>query len=208
MRADDRLPLALLLTFALALLASGIAPYDRVTWWAETLPASVGALLLALTYRRMRLSTVSYVVVWIFALILVMGGHYTYARVPVGDWVKEALGLARNHYDRAGHLLQGVVPALLARELLLRTSGLRRGGWLFTCCVSVALAVSAVYELVEWAFAVLYGGEQALDFLGSQGDPWDAQKDMLMAGLGGVLGQLLLGGLQQRQIERLTAPPS
>ena len=200
-----RLPLALLASFVAALVVSGLAPYDRVTWWAETLPALAGALLLALTYRRLRLSTVSYTVAWLFALILVMGGHYTYARVPAGNWVKDALDLSRNHYDRLGHLFQGVVPALLARELLQRTSPLRPGGWLFTLCASLALAVSAVYELVEWAFAVLHGGEPAVDFLGSQGDAWDAQKDMLMAGLGGVLGQLLLGRLQRRQIERLEA---
>jgi putative membrane protein len=202
-----RLPLVLLVTGLAALVVSSWAPYDRTVWWAETLPVSVGALLLLLTYRRCPLSTVSYVIVWVFALILVVGGYYTYARVPLGEWAQDAFGLARNHYDRLGHFFQGVVPALLARELLVRTSGLRPGGWLFTACTSVALAVSALYELVEWVFAEVFGGPQAADFLGSQGDIWDAQKDMLMALLGAMSSLLLFGRLQQRQIDRLSPQP-
>lgn len=199
------LPLTLLVLVVAALAWSAFGPFDRATWWMETLPVMAAVPLLTLTYRRFPFTTVSYLLMAYFALVLILGGHYTYARVPVGNWVKDALDLSRNHYDRLGHLFQGVVPALLARELLQRTSPLKPGGWLFTLCASLALAVSAVYELIEWAFAVLYGGEQAVDFLGSQGDAWDAQKDMLMAGLGGVLGQLLLGRLQRRQIERLEA---
>lgn len=196
-------PPALLLTGVLALLASAWEPHDVGTWWAETLPASLAALLLLATYRRFPLTTLTYVVIWLFALILIAGGHWTYERVPLGLWVKSAFGLARNHYDRLGHFFQGVTPALVARELLVRTSPLRPGAWLATCCVSLALAISAAYELVEWWFAETFGGAAAVNFLGSQGDVWDAQQDMLMALLGAVVGLLLLGRWQQRQIESL-----
>ena len=198
-----RLPLVLLVTGLVALVVSGWQPYDRGTWWAETIPASVGALLLVLTYRRFPLTSVSYVFVWFFALLLIVGGHWTYARVPLGLWARDAFDLSRNHFDRLGHFFQGVIPALLARELIVRTTPLTSGGWLFTACTSIALAVSAFYELVEWWFAEIFGGAQAVDFLGSQGDVWDAQKDMLMALLGAITFLLLLGPLQRRQIERL-----
>jgi putative membrane protein len=203
-RRDARIPLALLASGLAALLWSGWDPKERGTWWAETLPAMAGALLLVLTYRRFPLSTVSYVLVWFFALILMVGGHWTYSEVPAGRWVGDALGLERNHFDRFGHFFQGVIPAMLARELLVRRTPLRRGGWLFTVCVALALAVSALYELVEWWFAETFGGAAAVRFLGSQGDVWDAQKDMLMALLGGVSSLLLLGRLQQRQIDALS----
>jgi len=166
----------------------------------ETLPAMVGGAILVLTYRRFRFTTVSYVLVWLFALILMTGGHYTYANVPIGNWARDTFGHSRNHFDRLGHFFQGVIPAILARELLIRTSPLRPGKWMFVCCTSIALAISAGYELFEWQYASMFGGKQADDFLGSQGDIWDAQKDMLMALLGGVASQLLFGKLQDRQM--------
>jgi len=193
----------------LALLLLGVAvwsvvrPYELGTWVAETFPAWIGAALLAATYRRFPFTPVTYLLVAIFAAVLLVGGHYTYARVPLGNWVRDLAGLERNHFDRMGHFLQGVVPALLARELLLRKTPLRPGGWLFTLVGSVALAVSACYEIFEWWFAVAFGGAQAVDFLGAQGDVWDAQWDMFLALSGAVLAQLLLARLQDRQLVRM-----
>jgi putative membrane protein len=168
----------------------------------ETVPAMVGGAILAATYRKFPLTTVSYALVWIFSLILMIGGRYTYAEVPIGNWARDAFGLSRNHFDRVGHFFQGVVPAMLCRELLIRTSPLKPGKWLFTVTMSVALAISAAYELFEWQYATIFGGKQADDFLGSQGDVWDAQRDMFMALCGAVLSQLFLSRLQDGQISR------
>ena len=200
--ATRREPLVLLLLAALALAASGIGPYDRATWWMEVFPVLLGAPVLVVTYRRFPLTPLTYRLLFLHALILMIGGHYTYARVPVGFWVQEALGLARNHYDRLGHFAQGFVPALLAREVFLRASPLRRGGWLFffTCCF--ALALSVCYEFLEWWTALL-GGSAADAFLGTQGDPWDTQWDMFLALCGAFAAQLLLGRRQDLELERL-----
>lgn len=199
----SRVHLALLISAALYLVWSGLFPRERVTWVAETAPAMIGAIILILTYRRFRFTTLTYAMAWLFALILITGGHWTYAEVPVGNWARDAMGLSRNHFDRVGHFMQGVVPALFARELLLRTSGLQRGKWLFFTCVSMALAISAGYEIFEWQYAVFFGGQRAEDFLGSQGDVWDAQKDMFMALIGAVISLLLLGRMQDRQMRDL-----
>jgi len=196
----NRLHVALLLLAAVVLVWSGIAPRDRFTWLMETLPAMVGGAILIATYRRFRFTTITYVLAWFFALILMIGGHWTYAEVPIGNWARDAFNLSRNHYDRFGHFFQGVIPAMFARELLLRTSPMQRGKWLFFTCVSMALAISAAYELFEWQYAVMTGGEQADNLLGSQGDIWDAQKDMGLALLGGALSILLLGRVQDRQM--------
>lgn len=196
----NRLHVALLLSAAAVLVWSGIFPKDRFTWLMETLPAMVGGAILVAVYRRFRFTTVTYLLAWFFALILMIGGHWTYAEVPIGNWVRDAFNLSRNHYDRFGHFFQGVIPAMFARELLLRTSPLRRGKWLFFTCISMALAISAAYELFEWQYAVMTGGEQADNLLGSQGDIWDAQKDMGLALLGGTLSLLLLGCVQDRQM--------
>ncbi len=182
------------------LLWSGFEPNGRFNWLMETAPAIIGAILLVAVYGRFRFTTTSYVLVWIFSLILMAGGHYTYAEVPIGNWARDAFGLSRNHFDRLGHFFQGVIPAMLVRELLLRTSTLRAGKWLFALSVSVALAISAAYELFEWQYAVMFGGKQADDFLGSQGDIWDAQNDMFMALCGAIVAQLVLGRLQLRQM--------
>jgi putative membrane protein len=190
-----------LLFSAIVFLAwSGYQPNGRFNWLMETLPAILGGIALVAVYGRFRFTTTSYVLVWIFALILMTGGHYTYAEVPIGNWAKEAFGLSRNHFDRVGHVFQGIIPAMLVREMLMRTSPLRPGKWLFTIAVCVALAISAAYELFEWQYAVQFGGKQADDFLGSQGDIWDAQKDMFMALSGSIGSQLVLGRLQLRQM--------
>ena len=197
---------ALLVSGLAVLVGSGLFPVSRFTWVSEVFPAVIGGALLVFTYRRFRFSTVTYVLVWFFSLILMVGGHWTYADVPLGNWVRDALDLSRNHFDRLGHFFQGVIPAMLARELLVRTTPLRSSRWLFWLCVSVALAISAAYELFEWQYAVIFGGDQAEDFLGSQGDVWDAQKDMALALLGAISSLLLLSRLQQRQIDALTKP--
>ena len=195
--------LGLLLSALAVLVWSGLFPKERFTWLMEVFPAVIGGGLMLLTYRRFRFSTVTYTLAWLFALILMVGGHWTYAEVPIGNWARDAFGLSRNHFDRVGHFFQGVIPAMFARELLVRTSPLRPGKWLFFACVTMALAISAGYELFEWQYAVIFGGEQAESFLGSQGDMWDAQKDMFMALLGAITSLTLLGGIQDRQVRQI-----
>ncbi|HEX9637706.1 MAG TPA: DUF2238 domain-containing protein, partial [Acidobacteriota bacterium] len=153
----SREPLVLLIVAALALLVSGIRPHDRITWLLEVSPVLIGAPILIATRRSFPLTPLLYRLLLIHALILILGGHYTYARVPLGHWVQELLGLARNHYDRLGHLAQGFIPAILAREILLRTSPLARGKWLFALVTSVCLAFSAFYEMIEWWTALIGG---------------------------------------------------
>ncbi len=203
-----RIHLLLLCSAAAVLLWSGFRPNGRFNWLMETLPAMAGGIVLILTYRRFRFTTLSYTIVLVFAIILMIGGHYTYAEVPIGNWARDAFGFSRNHFDRVGHIMQGVLPAMLARELLLRTTGLQRGKWLFTICIALALAISAGYELFEWQYAVTCGGKQADDFLGSQGDIWDAQEDMFMALLGAIASMLSLTWLQDRQLRAMDSQAS
>ena len=186
---------------------SGLQPYDRTTWLLEIFPILIAVPVLLLTARRFPLTPLVYRLIFVHALILMLGGHYTYARVPFGFWIQDVLDLARNPYDRIGHFAQGFVPALIAREVLLRRSPLVRGKWLFFLVCAVCLSVSAVYEFIEWWAAVL-GGSAAQDFLGTQGDVWDTQWDMLMALLGAVTAQLLLGRAHDRQLARLATRPS
>ncbi len=197
---SDREPLALLAIALAALAASGIGPYDRLTWFFEVVPVLIVAPLPWATYGRFRLTPLAYRLILLHALILVLGAQYTYARVPLGFWVQDLFDLGRNHYDRLGHLAQGFVPAILAREILLRLTPLRRGGWLFTLVLSVCLAFSAFYELLEWWSAVAIG-EAANAFLGTQGDVWDTQWDMFLALSGAVLAQLTLARLHDRQLK-------
>ena len=174
-------------------------PYEIGTWLMEVLPVFVVLPLLWLTQRRFPLTRLLYVLIFVHACVLILGGHYTYARVPLGEWMREAFGFERNHYDRIGHLMQGFVPAMAARELLLRHTPLQRGGWLFTIVTAVALAISAIYELIEWGAAVALGSG-ADEFLGTQGDPWDTQTDMAMAWIGAMLAQALLSRRHDRQL--------
>lgn len=202
MRADARLPLVLLVGVLAALAWSGIAPKDRLTWWMEVAPVLIAVPLLLATFRRHPLTPLLYVLIAVHCVILVVGGRYTYAEVPLGYWMQEAFGFTRNHYDRIGHLAQGFVPAILAREILLRSSPLRRGGWLFYLVVCVCLSFSAFYELIEWGSAA-WAGQGAEAFLGTQGDEWDAQKDMFLALLGSIAAQLMLAGWHDRQLARV-----
>ena len=187
-----------------ALVASGIHPYDRGTWLLEVAPVLIAAPLLAATWRRFPLTTLLYVLICVHALILIVGGAYTYARVPLGFWLQELFSLGRNPYDRIGHFAQGVVPALLAREILLRGGYVNGRGMAAFLSVCVALAVSACYELVEW-WAALALGQGAVEFLGTQGDPWDTQADIFYCLLGALAGLALFARLQDRQIARLPA---
>jgi putative membrane protein len=189
-----------------ALVVSGIHPYDRTTWLMEVAPVLIAAPILLLTYRRFPLTPLLYVLISIHALVLIVGGAYTYARVPLGFWLQDWLGSERNPYDRIGLLMQGFVPALVAREILLRNgyiAGRRMAAFLSVC---VALAVSASYELIEW-WSALALGQDAEDFLGTQGDPWDTQEDMFCALIGSILSVSLLSRLQDRQIRALNSRP-
>ncbi len=193
------LPAGLLLSFVAALVWSGIGPRDRFTWVLEVFPAVLGVAVLVGTYPRFRFTRLAYVLMWAHALILLVGGHYTYAEVPLFNWLRDALALSRNHYDRVGHLAQGFVPAIVAREILLRRSSLRPGKWLFFLVTCVCLAISAAYELLEWLVAVSTG-TAADAFLGTQGDPWDTQADMAFALVGAVVAQLVLGRFHNRAL--------
>jgi putative membrane protein len=197
-----RLPALLLGLVGLALLVSVIAPYDRATWWMEVAPVLIVAPVLLATHRRFPLTSLLQVLIAAHALVLIVGGAWTYARVPFGFWLQDVLALERNPYDRIGHFMQGCVPAIAAREILLRQRVVRGRGWLFFLVSCVCLAISAVYELVEWRAAVMLG-QGADAFLGTQGDPWDTQSDMAMALVGAVSGQILLGGWHNRQLARI-----
>jgi putative membrane protein len=195
-------PLALLIIGSVLLAISAIHPYEMGTWWMEVFPIFLAVPVLVATRRRFALTPLVYTLIFVHACILMLGGHYTYARVPLGYWIQHALDLARNPYDRIGHLAQGFVPAIVAREILLRKTPLRRGGWLFFIVCCICLAISACYEFVEW-WAALIGGAAATDFLGTQGDVWDTQWDMLMALIGSILAQVTLSRLHDRQLDRL-----
>lgn len=196
---SSSLPFRLLLLDLVIFAWSAYHPHDYFTWFLEIAPALVGGIILIATYRRFRFTNLVYALIFVHAIILMIGGHYTYAEVPVGNWLRDALHLSRNHYDRLGHLAQGFVPAMIVRELLLRTSPLRAGKWLAAIGLSICMAISALYELFEWAVAEVTG--QAADaFLGTQGDPWDTQWDMFMCLCGAILSLLLLSRLQDRQL--------
>ena len=200
--AQTRLPSMLICLVDIALLASALAPYDRATWWMEVAPVLIAAPVLVATHRRFPLTPLLQVLIAAHALVLIVGGAWTYARVPFGFWLQDVLALDRNPYDRIGHFMQGCVPAIAAREILLRRRVVRGQGWLFFLVSCVCLAISAVYELVEWQAAVMLG-QGADAFLGTQGDQWDTQSDMAMALVGAVSAQILLGGWHNRQLARV-----
>jgi putative membrane protein len=199
-------PLSLLAIGLIALIVSAIHPYETGTWVMEVFPIFLAVPILLLTWRRFPLTPLVYTLIFVHALILMLGGHYSYARVPLGFWMEQAFGFARNHYDRIGHFAQGFVPALIAREVLLRRTPLRPGPWLFFIVSCICLAVSACYEFIEW-WSALIGGSAATEFLGTQGDPWDTQWDMLFALIGSIVGQLTLSAWHDRQLSRLTSTP-
>ena len=189
--------------WALALLVSGWSPYDRATWWMEVAPALIALPILWASARRFPLTTLALALVGFHGLVLMLGGAYTYARVPVGFVVQDWFDLARNPYDRFGHFIQGFVPAIVLRELLVRLGGLKRGALLAVLVMACCLAVSAAYELIEFGAAMALG-QGADEFLGTQGDPWDTQWDMLMCLTGAVTSLLLLTRLHDRQLQSAT----
>ncbi|MEX8504606.1 DUF2238 domain-containing protein [Leptothrix ochracea] len=202
--------LLIALGLMLALLAwSGVHPYDRATWWMEIAPILIAVPVMLLSYRRFPLSSLLYVLIFWHAVVLMVGGAYSYARVPLGFEIAQLLGLHRNPYDKIGHFFQGLVPALVAREILLRGGFVQGRKMVVFLAICVVMAISATYELIEWG-AALAMGQGADEFLGTQGDPWDTQSDMFFALLGSVAALLTLTRLQDRQIAAMggkTPPP-
>jgi putative membrane protein len=199
-------PRELWILIAVTVLATGlsaVSPYDGVTWVMEAMPVLIGLPLLVFSYRRFPLTRLSYYLLCFHGVILVVGAHYTYARVPVGNWVAELLELERNHYDRFAHVIQGFVPAILAREIFTRFQVVSTAPWRFFLVCCFCLAFSALYEIIEWQSAV-WGGDGSMDFLGIQGDIWDAQWDMTLALFGSILAQWSLAGIHDRQLRYFT----
>jgi putative membrane protein len=194
--------LVLLIVVGIVVCWSGWRPHDRFTWWLETTPALVGLVILLATYRRFPLTSLCYTLIALHICVLCVGGHYTYARVPAFDWLRETFGWHRNHYDRLGHFMQGFVPAVIAREVIIRLGVVNRKRWIPFLIVSVCLAISAFYELVEWWTALL-SGSAANDFLGSQGDVWDTQSDMCLALIGAACALLFVSSFHDRALRKI-----
>lgn len=188
--------------YLVVLVWSAIDPKDRFTWFLEVTPALIALPLLAFTRRRFPLTPLAYVLILAHCIVLMVGGHYTYAEVPLFDWLRDSLGLARNNYDKLGHFAQGFVPAIIAREILIRFDVIRGAAWRNFFIVCFCLAVSAFYELIEW-WVALASGEAAEAFLGTQGDVWDTQSDMAWALIGALLALALLGRAHDRQLRTL-----
>jgi len=186
------------------LIWSAVSPKDQFTWFLEVIPALIGLVILAVTYKKFPLTPLLYTLILIHMVILMVGGHYTYAEVPLFDWIKESLDQSRNNYDKVGHFAQGFIPAILAREILLRKNIVQGAkGWLNYIILSIVLAFSAFYELIEW-WVALATGEDAEAFLGTQGYMWDTQSDMMYALIGAVVALILLSRLHDRQLKRFS----
>jgi putative membrane protein len=198
-QASPRLHLALLAGWAVLLLATGWVPKDRFTWFLEAAPAMAALVAIAALYGRWRFTPLVLALVFLHGVVLMIGAKYTYAEVPWFNWLRDEFGLARNYYDRVGHLVQGFVPAMVAREILLRNAVLPRGRWLFFLVTCVCLAISATYEFIEW-WVALASSEAADAFLGTQGDVWDTQWDMFLALVGAILAQALLARIHDSQL--------
>jgi len=196
---DERLHLAMLFIFFAVLGWSAIRPHDYLTWFLEVSPAIIGLAVLAATYWRFRLTNMLYFFILLHAIVLVVGGHYTYAEVPAFSWLRDYFGLDRNYYDRVGHFMQGFVPALIAREILIRKSVLKTGPWMHFLVVCVCLALSAFYEFIEW-WVALAAGASSEAFLGTQGDPWDTQWDMFLAFVGANIALIIFSQYHDRKL--------
>ncbi|MGG1679124.1 DUF2238 domain-containing protein [Neobacillus sp. NRS-1170] len=188
--------------FSTVLIWSAVHPHDRFTWWLEVIPALIGVLILLFSYRFFQFTSLVYFLVLIHSCILFIGGHYTYAEMPLFNWFKEIWGFERNYYDRLGHFAQGFIPAIIIRELLIRTSPIKNTKWLPVTVVCMCLAISAAYELVEFTVAILTG-EAAEAFLGTQGDVWDTQWDMLLALIGSIISYWALSKIHSHQLKKL-----
>ena len=188
--------------FSVCLIWSAVRPVDYFTWFLEVIPAIIGFVVLTVTYRKFRLTSLSYWLILMHCIILMIGGHYTYAQVPLFDWLQEAFDLERNNYDKVGHFVQGFVPAMLAREILVRKKVVNGNKWLAFIVVCFCLAFSAFYELIEWWVAISTG-ESAEAFLGTQGYMWDTQSDMALALLGSITALTLLSKIHDRQLKKI-----
>ncbi len=191
----------LFLIFVL-LIWSGINPMEYFTWFLEVLPAVLGILILVITFKKFRFTKLVYVLIFLHCAILIVGGHYTYAEVPLFDWVRDVFNQSRNNYDKLGHFAQGFVPAMIARELLIRKEVVLKKSWLAFIVVCIALAISAAYELLEWAVAAV-SGEDGDSFLGTQGYIWDTQSDMLFALFGAIVALLTLSRIHDMQLFKI-----
>ncbi|UCF44419.1 MAG: DUF2238 domain-containing protein [Planctomycetota bacterium] len=200
---DTRLHIFLLLSLALVFIWSYVGYFDFWGWFLEALLVFIGIGILVSVYGKFRFTNLVYVLVWVHAIILLIGAHYTYSRVPVFNWIRDAFELSRNHYDRLGHFVQGFVPALIAREVLLRKSPLQRGGWLLATVICFCVAMSAVYELFEWLIALVAKDDGEV-FLATQGDVWDAQKDMALCLAGAVVSLFSLSKLHDRALKKMS----
>lgn len=192
----------LLASFLAILVWSGIHPKDHFIWFLEVVPAIIGALALVVIYPKVKLTMLVYCLIWLHALVLMLGGHWTYAEMPLFSWLRDEYGLARNYYDRVGHLMQGFVPAIIAREILLRNGVVKGRGWLFFLVTCICLAISAFYEFTEW-WVALASGSAADEFLATQGDIWDTQWDMFLALCGAIASQVLLARRHDRQLDAM-----
>ena len=199
---NERYHIFLLLSLIPIFLWSLIKCFDLYTWVLEAAPVIIGGVILISVYRKFRLTNLAYILIWLHAVILLIGAHYTYARMPLFNWIADVFDLSRNHYDRLGHFFQGFTPAILAREILLRTSPLKQGKWLFVIVISICLAISAAYELLEWTVAVI-SKSAAEAFLGTQGDNWDTQKDMALCLLGAVASLITLSGFHNKGLKKI-----
>ena len=204
-----RLPLALLfIVLAICVLTALDPPAGRLNWFLEVGPGLAGVAVLIGFHRRFPMSHWVYWCVFVHMLILIYGGYYTYAETPLGNWFRDAFELSRNHYDRVGHLALGIFPAFVVREVLLRVTPLRRGGWLYFLVVSVVLAIGAFWELLEWWLTLIVAPGVGQSFLGTQGDPWDAQWDMLLALVGAMIALPLFGRWHDRSMAKIPAAPA
>lgn len=199
MQAKSNFFLLLLTLLSLVFVWSAIAPLQRLTWWLEIAPILIALPILFFTHKHYEFTQLAYVLMLLHAIILLIGGHYTYAEVPLFNWLRDTFDLSRNYYDRVGHFAQGFVPAIITREVLLRKSPLVQGRWLFFITCAICLSISAIYELVEWWTAVYEGGA-AEAFLGTQGDVWDTQWDMFTALIGSIAAQILLAKMHDKQM--------
>lgn len=202
MKKNNYLHISLATIFLAVLTWSGIDPKDQFTWLLETVPAIIGLILCLIFYNKFRLTNLLYILITVHAVILCTGGKYTYAEVPLGFWIQDLFGFARNHYDRLGHFAQGFIPAILAREILIRNKVVAQKAWLFVFVICICLSFSAFYEFIEW-WTALISGENATAFLGTQGDVWDTQWDMFMALVGAITAQLTLNRYHDRSLSQL-----
>lgn len=195
--------LYLLIITIIVFIWSIIKPASYLDWMAEVSPAFIGIIIVVATYNKFRLTTLSYFIIAILSILMFIGGHYTYSKVPLFNWIKDVYDLKRNHYDRFGHLLKGLF-SIVIRELLIRKTPLAQGPWLFGITTSISLAIASLYEIIEWIFSkVTKGGKTAKEFLGSQGDIWDAQWDMLFALVGSILALFILSKLHDRLLLKM-----